>query len=210
MSVNAVSKALGNPGYEPPRRRRCRTSITLIKDRGVLDEPHCLPKPKNTSNFSEMKALGNEDHRWKDFRQVHLIENELYQALGEYSDEIHHMYVPGDFDENITTKGVDFSKLMEGSKLYFADHPGVPPEQETFEHGAIVKVLMWRHPHTGVRFKSKHFEALSVLTTRMTTETGEEVVDSRLGVFGVVVRGGMVTEGMAIRVKHPHNGLPLC
>jgi MOSC domain-containing protein YiiM len=113
-------------------------------------------------------------------RQVHLIAGELLDELRGQGYQV----APGELGENITTRGLDLLALPRGARLEIGE--GVievtglrnPCRQiDDFRRGVLAAVLQRRPDGTIVR---------------------------KAGVMGVVVAGGEVRAGDAIRLMVPH------
>jgi hypothetical protein len=112
-------------------------------------------------------------------RQVHLVAAELLAELCEQGYDV----APGGLGENVTTRGVDLLALPRGSRLELGS--------------AVLEVTGLRNPCVQIdRFRSG---LLGTVVGR--DETGAVV--RRAGVMAVVVAGGWVRPGDAIRVVPP-------
>ncbi|QDS68052.1 hypothetical protein FKW77_009750 [Venturia effusa] len=148
-------------------------SITLVAGQGVQGDCHA----GKTIQKSTAKSASKPNNR-----QVHLLNYELFTSLA--SDGFH--VQPGALGENITTYGIDLLSLATGSYLYFGSG----------DEGPVVQVTGLRNPGPGVeKFQSG-------LLGRVKYKIEGKTV-RRLGVMGVVLRGGVVSTGDAIRVVEP-------
>lgn len=116
-------------------------------------------------------------------RQVHLIPYELFRDLSSQNITIQ----PGELGENITTYGIDLVSLSKGSYLYFGQGDDVP----------IVQVTGLRWPGPGIEKHSKGLKEKVLVKAR------DGKVVSKVGIMGVVVKGGEVSTGDLIRVVEP-------
>jgi MOSC domain-containing protein YiiM len=85
-----------------------RLSITLTSGQGVEGDAHYGP-------FVRHRYLARRDPKAPNLRQVHLIPNELFEALRSSGFEVR----PGDLGENIATVGLDLESLPLGTILQF-------------------------------------------------------------------------------------------
>ncbi len=113
--------------------------MVLVEDRGIEGDAHAGP--------------GN--------RQVSLLADEDIETMREKLDSL----VPGDFAENITTRGIDLPSLPLGTRLYVG--------------GAVLEISqIGKECHSGCAIREK---------------TGDCVMPRR-GVFARVVEGGEITD----------------
>jgi MOSC domain-containing protein YiiM len=112
-------------------------------------------------------------------RQVHLVHAELHDELRERGFDVG----PGDIGENITTRGVDLLSLPTGTRLHLG--------------GAVVEVTGLRNPCAQL----DHFQAgLTAAVLGRDTHGG---VVRKAGVMAIVLTGGHVRPGDAVRVEVP-------
>lgn len=148
-------------------------SITLIAGHGVQGDCHAGKTVQKSTAKSTSKP---------NLRQVHLLNYELFTSLATDGFQVQ----PGALGENITTYGVDLLSLATGSYLYFGSG----------DEGPVVQVTGLRNPGPGVeKFKQG-------LLDRVKYKAGGKTV-MRLGVMGIVVRGGVINSGDAIRIVEP-------
>ncbi|WP_229829655.1 MOSC domain-containing protein [Deinococcus ficus] len=121
-----------------------------------------------------------QDPTQPNLRQVHLIHAELLDELAAQD----FMVRPGDLGENVLTCGVDLLGLPRGAQLHLG------PE-------AVVEV-------TGLRNPCAQIEAFQPGLLRAVLDTDAQGNPVRkAGVMGVVLRGGTVQPGDAVRVVLP-------
>ena len=120
-----------------------------------------------------------EDPTRPNRRQVHLIHGELHDELKQQGFTLG----PGDIGENITTRGIELLKLPRGTRL----HVG---------RNAVVEI-------TGLRTPCKQIERFQagLLAAVSQDENGNPYFKS--GIMGIVLKGGIVKAGDAIRVELP-------
>ena len=108
---------------------------------------------------------------------MHLIHRELF-------DEVTPDVEPGQLGENVTTVGLDLLALPRGARLRLGDE-------------AVVEVTGLRNPCVQIdRFRP------GLLKEVVGTDADGTTI-RRAGVMGVVVTGGVVRPGDAIRVELP-------
>lgn len=148
-------------------------SITLIAGKGVQGDCHAGKTVQKSTAKSTSKP---------NLRQVHLLNYELFTSLANDGFQI----LPGALGENITTYGIDLLTLATGSYLYFGSG----------DEGPVVQVTGLRNPGPGVeKFKSGLLDRVKYKAEGKTVR--------RLGIMGVVIRGGVVNSGDVIRVVAP-------
>jgi MOSC domain-containing protein YiiM len=161
-------------------RKPTRDAIQLLASLGVEGDAHLGETVKHRSRV-------RRDPTQPNLRQVHLIHAELHDELGAAGLDV----APGEMGENVTTRGVDLLGLPAGARLLLGE-------------SAVVEVTGLRNPCTqldGVR------PGLMAATLGR-DEDGALV--RKAGVMSVVVAGGEVRPGDAIRVElppEPHRGL---
>jgi len=159
-----------------------RTSIRLIAGLGVEGDAHFGEKVQHLSRIKRDPDSPN-------LRQVHLIHAELHDELRAKGFPV----APGQMGENVTTRGIDLLGLPENARLHLGTD-------------AIVEVKGLRNPC----FK------LDGLHTGLMAATLDKDSDGNLirkaGVMGIVIAGGDVRPGDAIRIEFPappHIPLPV-
>jgi MOSC domain-containing protein YiiM len=147
--------------------------IRLLVGLGVEGDAHLGETVKHRSRV-------RRDPTQPNLRQVHLIHSELHDELRAAGFDV----APGGMGENVTTRGVDLLGLSEGARLRLGD-------------SAVVEV-------TGLRNPCVQLDGIQdglMKATLSRDEQGELV--RRAGVMGVVVAGGEIRPGDAIRVELP-------
>ncbi len=147
--------------------------IRLIAGHGVEGDAHAGATVKHRSRVAINPNQPN-------LRQVHLIQAELHEELLGSGFSLQ----PGDLGENVTTRGIDLIKLPTGALL----HLGAD---------AVVEVKGLRHPCAQI----EHFRTGLMSAVISRDEQGKII--RKVGVMGVVVRGGIVAPGDAIRAEFP-------
>jgi MOSC domain-containing protein YiiM len=148
-------------------------SIRLVAGRGVEGDAHCGESVQHRSRW-------NRDPTQPNRRQVHLIHAELFDDLRSAGS----LVSAGSLGENVTTRGVDLLALPTGTLLHLGDE-------------AVVEV-------TGFRNSCAQIDRFSPgLLAQVLDKDDEGNVIRKAGVMGVVVVGGEVRPGDAIRVALP-------
>jgi hypothetical protein len=120
-----------------------------------------------------------EDPTRPNMRQVHLIHGELHDELKQQGFSLG----PGDIGENITTRGVDLLSLPRGTRLHVGGD-------------AVVEL-------TGLRTPCKQIERFQPGLLAAVSQDANGNVFFKSGVMGIVLNGGVVKAGDAIRVELP-------
>ena len=135
-------------------------------------------------------------HRWRvrkdptqpNLRQVHLMQAELFDELRAKGFVVQ----PADLGENVTTAGVDLLALPTGTRLHLGDT-------------AVIEITGLRNPCVQIdRFQK------GLMAATLDRDAGGNLV-RKAGIMGVVICGGDVRPGDAIRVElpdGPHRPLP--
>ena len=148
-------------------------SIRLIAGLGVAGDAHL---GKTVKHRSRVKA----DPTQPNLRQVHLIHSELHEELAEKGFAV----TPGQMGENITTQGIDLLALPTGAKLHLGDT-------------AVVQI-------TGLRNPCNQLNGIQEgLMAAVLDKDEEGNLIRKSGVMGVVLAGGELKAGDAIRVELP-------
>lgn len=148
-------------------------SITLIAGVGVKGDAHAGDTVKHRSRVASDPTQPN-------LRQVHLIHQELHDELSASGFTI----APGEMGENITTRGIHLLMFPRGTRLHLGE-------------AAVVEL-------TGLRTPCAQLDGLHpglMSATLIRRDNGELV--RKAGVMGIVVSGGVVRPGDAIRVELP-------
>lgn len=154
--------------------------IRLLPGLGVEGDAHLGQTVKHRSRVARDPTQPN-------LRQVHLVHAELHDELRARGFQVG----PGEMGENVTTRGVDLLALPTGTRL----HLGA---------AAVVEVTGLRNPCAQL----DRFQPGLMAAVLDRGEDGELV--RKAGIMGVVVAGGEVRPGDAIRVElppEPHRGL---
>lgn len=148
-------------------------TIRLIAGLGVEGDAHAGETVKHRSRVARDPTQPN-------LRQVHLVHAELHDELRAAGFEVS----PGLMGENVTTRGVDLLALPTGARLYLGE-------------AAVVEITGLRNPCL----------QLNGLQPGLMNATLDRDADGGLirkaGVMGVVLAGGTVAPGDAIRVELP-------
>lgn len=148
-------------------------SIRLVEGLGVEGDAHQGATVKHRSRVARDPTQPN-------LRQVHLIHHELLDALLARGFDVW----PGRMGENVTTRGVDLLALPVGARLALGD-------------AAVVEV-------TGLRNPCRQLDGLQPgLMAAVLDRDAEGNLVRKAGVMGVVLAGGDVRPGDAVRVALP-------
>lgn len=150
-----------------------RERITLVAGLGVEGDAHLGMTVQHRSRVRKDPGQPN-------LRQVHLIHEELFAELRA---EGFHL-TPGAVGENITSRGVDLLALPQGTRL----HIGAD---------AVVGVTGLRDPCRQLN----DFQPGLMAAVLDKDESGDVV--RKTGIMGVVLVGGDIRAGDAIRVELP-------
>ncbi|MBP1300238.1 MOSC domain-containing protein [Curtobacterium sp. 1310] len=151
--------------------------ITLVAGWGVDGDAHAGTTVQHRSRVARDPSQPN-------LRQVHLLHAEVFDEVAASG----HTVVPGDMGENVTTRGVDLLGLPTGALLHLGD-------------AACVRVTGLRNPCQQIN----DFDPGLLRAVLGRAEDG--TVERKGGVMGVVVAGGIVRAGDAVRVELPEGAL---
>ena len=165
-SVRAVS-ANAKHGFS----KRVRDEIMLIANYGVDGDAHA-------GSFVKHRYLARWRPRMPNERQVHLIDDSLFDALRCEGFEVN----PGGLGENITTHGVDLLRLPFGTTLKLGSD-------------AAIELRGLRTPCILIeRFQNGLLKTLIRRT---------ETPPYRAGVMAIVQKGGLVRAGDTLTATLP-------
>lgn len=147
--------------------------IRLLAGLGIEGDAHMGETVKHRSRV-------RQDPTQPNLRQVHLIHAELFDELREKGFTV----AAGQMGENITTRGVDLLGLPTGARLHIGAE-------------AVVEV-------TGLRNPCAQLDAFQpgLLAAVLDRDADGNLV-RKAGIMGIVVAGGEVRPGDAIRVELP-------
>jgi MOSC domain-containing protein YiiM len=147
--------------------------VRLVEGLGVAGDAHMGAQVKHRSRVARDPTQPN-------LRQVHLIAAELHDELRERGIDV----APGDMGENITTRGVDLLGLPTGAVLQLGPT-------------AVIAV-------TGLRNPCGQLNGLAPgLQCAVLDRDADGTLVRKAGVMSVVLTGGEVRPGDAIRVVLP-------
>jgi MOSC domain-containing protein YiiM len=148
-------------------------TIRLLAGLGVEGDAHLGETVKHRSRVARNPEQPN-------LRQVHLIHAELHHELRAAGFALS----PGEMGENVTTRGIDLLGLPGGTRLRLGD-------------SAVVEV-------TGLRNPCRQLDGLQDgLMAATLARDGRGNLIRKAGVMGVVIVGGTVRAGDAIRIQLP-------
>lgn len=147
--------------------------IVLLAGLGVAGDAHMGETVKHRSRVAI-------DPNAPNLRQVHLMHAELHDELCAAGFAL----APGQMGENITTRGIDLLGLARGALLYIGEK-------------AVVEI-------TGLRNPCSQLEQIQPGLMAATIERGPQGrLIRKAGIMGIVITGGEVRHGDAIRVTQP-------
>jgi MOSC domain-containing protein YiiM len=148
-------------------------SIQLLEGLGVEGDAHMGVTVKHRSRVAADPTQPN-------LRQVHLIHSELHDELNARGFKID----AGQMGENITTRGIDLLGLPKGTKLFLGET-------------AMLEI-------TGLRNPCMQLDGLQEGLMQAVLDRDEAGnLIRKAGIMGVVLTGGEVKSGDAIRVELP-------
>src|SRR4051812_40365841 len=153
--------------------------ITLLAGLGVEGDAHAGVTVQHRSRVARDPSQPN-------LRQVHLIHAELLDEV----DDAGFTVPAGAMGENVTTRGVDLLGLSAGTRLELG------PE-------AVVEITGLRNPCTQIEAYEPG------LLKRMVGRDADGGIVRRAGVMAIVLAGGEVRPGDAIRVVEPADRVAL-
>ncbi|NIX78123.1 MOSC domain-containing protein [Microvirga terricola] len=154
--------------------------ISLVAGLGVEGDAHAGRTVKHRSRVAKDPTQPN-------LRQVHLVHAELHDELQAAGFSVS----AGDMGENITTRGLDLLGLPTGTRLLIGE-------------GAEIEVTGLRNPCAQI----DRFQAGMMAAVLDRDEHGNLV--RKAGVMGIILAGGAIRPGDAIRVvlpPEPHHTL---
>ena len=150
-----------------------RARIRLIAGLGVEGDAHLGEKVQHLSRV-------RRDPESPNLRQVHLIHAELHDELRAKGFRVE----PGEMGENITTRGIDLLSLPVNARLHLGT-------------SAIVEVKGLRNPCAQLDGFQK-----GLMQATLDKDASGNLI-RKAGVMGIVIAGGEVKPGDAIRVELP-------
>ncbi|MFI5685733.1 MOSC domain-containing protein [Streptomyces sp. NPDC051636] len=150
-----------------------RESITLLAGLGVEGDVHAGVTVKHRSRVAQDPTQPN-------LRQVHLMHEELFDEVAGAGFAV----APGQLGENVTTRGIDLLGLPAGTLLRIGDE-------------AVVEVTGLRNPCLQI----DNFRQGLLKQVVRRAEDGSVV--RKAGIMSIVLEGGVVRPGDAIKVELP-------
>jgi len=147
--------------------------IRLLAGLGVEGDAHLGETVQHRSRVAKDPTQPN-------LRQVHLIHAELHEELQAAGFAV----AAGQMGENITTRGVDLLGLPVGARLHLGET-------------AVVEVTGLRNPCTQLN------DLLPGLMAAVLDRDSMGNLIRKAGIMGIVITGGEVRPGDAIRVDLP-------
>ena len=148
-------------------------SITLVAGFGVEGDAHNGTTVKHRSRV-------RQDPTQPNLRQVHLMHAELFDELRDMGFDVR----SGMLGENITTSGIDLLGLPVGARLHIGAE-------------AIVEV-------TGLRNPCAQIDGIApgLMDACLARDSNGKLI-RKTGMFSIVVVGGVVRAGDAIKLEMP-------
>jgi MOSC domain-containing protein YiiM len=148
-----------------------KESIKLLEDHGVEGDAHA-------GRFMQHRYLAKQIPAMRNIRQVHLLASELFAELTSGGFTV----APGDLGENVTTRGLDLTKIPLGTRLRIGS-------------SAVVELTGLRTPCSLIDRFQKGLKRAMILK--------HEQPQFRCGVLGVVRATGHIVPGDRINVEFP-------
>ncbi|MEK7692786.1 MAG: MOSC domain-containing protein [Chloroflexota bacterium] len=150
-----------------------RESVTLVAGHGVEGDYHAGANVRHRS-----RAAANPDE--PNLRQVHLMHAELFDELAPLGIRVE----PGNMGENITTRGLALLDLAPSTKLHLGEN-------------AVTEI-------TGCRNPCAQLDAVDErLLAQVALKADDGSIIRKAGIMAIVLVGGVVRPGDAIRVEAP-------
>ena len=150
-----------------------RDRVTLIANHGVEGDYHAGATVRHRSRVAK-------DPEQPNLRQVHLMHAELFDELAPLGIRV----TPGDMGENITTRDLAILDLAPGTKLHLGN-------------SAVIEVTGCRNPCAQLNGVDER------LLQQVAMKTGDGSIIRKAGIMAIVLEGGVVRPGDAIRVEAP-------
>jgi MOSC domain-containing protein YiiM len=148
-------------------------SIRLLKGLGVDGDAHMGETVKHRSRVAKDPTQPN-------LRQVHLLHEELFDELQNKNFVVR----PGEMGENVTTRGIDLLGLPTGTRLHLGE-------------AVIVEITGLRNPCVQIdRFQQ------GLMAATLDRDADGNLI-RKAGVMGIVLAGGDVRPGDAIKIALP-------
>ncbi|TFC93589.1 MULTISPECIES: MOSC domain-containing protein [Cryobacterium] len=128
---------------------------------------------------TQHRYLVGKDPTRPNLTQVHLMPAELFDELSGAFE-----VAPGELGENVTTRGLDLVRLPLGARLRLGS-------------AAVVEITGMRNPCSLINGYQK-----GLMKSLITTDASGQAI-RRAGIMGIVIVGGTVAPGDAIRVELP-------
>jgi MOSC domain-containing protein YiiM len=161
--------------------KKNQTQINFIKGLGVEGDAHFGETVKHRSRVKKDSSQPN-------LRQVHLMHSELFEELSQKGFDVS----AGEMGENITTTGIDILHLPVNTILHIGKN-------------VQIQLTGFRNPCTQLDGIQKG------LMKALLTVDNEGNLFRKSGVFGIVLKGGIVSVNDKILIElpeEPHIKLP--
>lgn len=152
----------------------------LVRDEIMLVAGHGVDGDYHAGALIRHRSRAAKDPTQPNLRQIHIVHSELFDEVAPLGIVVK----PGLMGENITTRGLSVLDLPTGTRLYFGQT-------------AVVEVTGLRNP----------CNQLDSVDERLLAQVALKALDGsvvrKAGVMGIVLVGGVVRAGDAIRVEAP-------
>ena len=153
-----------------------QSEIELITGIGVAGDAHSGATVRHRSRVAKDPSAPN-------LRQVHLIASETLRELRANGFDVH----PGDLGENVTTEGVEWTKVLTGTRVLF-------------DGGCVIEITGLRNPcHQIENFRRG-------LLDEVRSVAADGTIDRQAGVMGIVSNGGRLSAGTEFVLEPPPPG----
>jgi MOSC domain-containing protein YiiM len=163
---------------EPGVHKIPRDFVTLVAGHGVDGDYHAGEFVRHRSRAAKTPQLPNR-------RQVHFMASELFEEVAAHGITV----VPGAMGENITTRSVDLFALAPGARLYLGE-------------SAVVEITGCRNPCAQLNDVDPR------LLGHVAIKQEDGSILRKAGIMGIVLAGGTVRPGDAIRIEMPAGAVP--
>jgi MOSC domain-containing protein YiiM len=150
-----------------------------VREQITLVEGHGVEGDAHAGQYARHRFFARRWPRLRNLRQVHLIPVELFAELHQEG----HVIGPGDLGENVATAGLNLECLPLGTKLHLGE-------------SAVVEL-------TGLRTPCGLIDRFQRGLKRKMVRSQTDLPKFRCGVLGIVVVGGKIRPGDAIRADTP-------
>ena len=145
--------------------------MTLVANHGVEGDYHA-------GAFVRHRRRAEQEPQQPNLRQVHLMHSELFDELAPIGITV----TPGAMGENITTRGLRILDLPPGTRMHIGE-------------SAVIEITGLRNPCNQLDSVDKR------LLRQVAMKADDGSIIRKAGIMGVVLEGGIVRPGDAIRSR---------